>query len=559
MDKPKNLPILVALIFCLSLTLSVFAQVQLGSEVLAIVNGDTIYTEQLSTKLRRLHSGQENTQRSDFSIETLIDKLVNDRLLIQETRLLELDQDSTLLKRVSSYQTMASMSLLKAEAVPDTITIGDTEIAAFHKEQYRELHLKIMTIRGKELVDSLYNVINNGSNFEELAQQFSLDTYRYRGGDLGYIRWIDTENALKEQAGSMEIGDVSNPFDYREVYAIIKLYDTKPADPDQLDQLRKSIIRIMKYRKMQSATEDFYQRLRLKYPVIIDVDALQTLSEDPGSSNFTNGDLEIIVAQVGDSKISSGEFMRMLMRKGKFGAISKAADNGRELLEEYINERLLRMETISSGMLDDPRILKKTKSFQDSLSLSHYFDYVIASNIAVSQDEIDSVYQANKEEFRKPSNVHLSQITVETREEADELKQRLDEGANFSWLAKKYSIDDDAQEGGDIGRGTTDEFPGKIRQELEEIPIGQSVGPYKTSIGYIIMNVQDRTPGEIHEFSKVAPMLSQRLYKEKYDQNLNKIIAELKEDSEITINQEILDNLVIKGNRDQQQEAKGYH
>ena len=75
-------------------------------------------------------------------------------------------------------------------------------------------------------------------------------------------------------------------------------------------------------------------------------------------------------------------------------------------------------------------------------------------------------------------------ILVKTKEQADQLKQQLANGAEFDRLAKKHSVCKSAKKGGDLG-----EFgPGKMLKAFDNVVLKKPLltvhGPIKTKFGY---------------------------------------------------------------------------
>jgi peptidyl-prolyl cis-trans isomerase C len=75
-------------------------------------------------------------------------------------------------------------------------------------------------------------------------------------------------------------------------------------------------------------------------------------------------------------------------------------------------------------------------------------------------------------------------ILVKTREEAEQLKKRLDKGEDFGKLAKKYSTCPSAKKGGDLG-----EFRrGQMAKAFDDVVFKKKVleihGPVKTKFGF---------------------------------------------------------------------------
>ena len=76
-------------------------------------------------------------------------------------------------------------------------------------------------------------------------------------------------------------------------------------------------------------------------------------------------------------------------------------------------------------------------------------------------------------------------ILVKTKEEAEQLKQQLAKGGDFSKLAKKHSLcKSSAKKGGDLG-----EFPpGRMLKAFDNVvfkkPVLKVHGPVKTKFGF---------------------------------------------------------------------------
>lgn len=84
-------------------------------------------------------------------------------------------------------------------------------------------------------------------------------------------------------------------------------------------------------------------------------------------------------------------------------------------------------------------------------------------------------------------------ILVDTEEQAQELKDQIEGGANFAALAKQHSSCPSGQRGGELG-----EFgPGMMVKEFDAVVFSADVntvqGPVKTQFGYHLLEVTSRT------------------------------------------------------------------
>ncbi len=84
-------------------------------------------------------------------------------------------------------------------------------------------------------------------------------------------------------------------------------------------------------------------------------------------------------------------------------------------------------------------------------------------------------------------------ILVNSEDACEELKTQIDGGADFAALASEHSQCPSGKKGGDLG-----EFrPGKMVAEFDEVvfsaEMGKVHGPVKTSFGYHLIEVTNRT------------------------------------------------------------------
>lgn len=84
-------------------------------------------------------------------------------------------------------------------------------------------------------------------------------------------------------------------------------------------------------------------------------------------------------------------------------------------------------------------------------------------------------------------------ILVSTEKQCNELKQQIENGADFAALAKKYSSCPSGRDGGALGTFG----PGQMVREFDEVvfsaPVGKVQGPVKTQFGYHLVEVTMRT------------------------------------------------------------------
>ena len=84
-------------------------------------------------------------------------------------------------------------------------------------------------------------------------------------------------------------------------------------------------------------------------------------------------------------------------------------------------------------------------------------------------------------------------ILVDTEEQCQELKTRIESGEDFADVAKEFSSCPSSAQGGDLGQFG----PGMMVKEFDEVVFSADInsvqGPVKTQFGYHLLEVTDRS------------------------------------------------------------------
>lgn len=90
------------------------------------------------------------------------------------------------------------------------------------------------------------------------------------------------------------------------------------------------------------------------------------------------------------------------------------------------------------------------------------------------------------------TSVKASHILVNTKEEADLIKSKLNNGESFENLAKKYSKCPSGKEGGDLGYFRRGEMVKPFEDAAFNLPIGSVSSPVRTQFGWHLIKVYDK-------------------------------------------------------------------
>ncbi|MDU1316318.1 peptidylprolyl isomerase [Anaerococcus hydrogenalis] len=139
-------------------------------------------------------------------------------------------------------------------------------------------------------------------------------------------------------------------------------------------------------------------------------------------------------------------------------------------------------------------------------------DYNMSSDKFKETIKKDQIYQKHRDWFEKKhpvsdkdakkyfdehketlAQVKASHILVADENTANEVKKKIDDGADFAELAKEYSKDTaNSNKGGDLGYFTKDKMVKEFADKAFSMKKGEVSEPVKTSYGYHIIKVDDK-------------------------------------------------------------------
>ena len=103
--------------------------------------------------------------------------------------------------------------------------------------------------------DSLYQVLQNGADFAELAKKYSQDPGTAKnGGELPWIQPGQTFQEFEDAAYALKVGEMSKPVKSPVGYHIILMKDRKQLEP--YDSLRENILRFLEARGVREGVVD---------------------------------------------------------------------------------------------------------------------------------------------------------------------------------------------------------------------------------------------------------------------------------------------------------------
>ena len=133
---------------------------------------------------------------------------------------------------------------------------------------------------------------------------------------------------------------------------------------------------------------------------------------------------------------------------------------------------------------------------------------------------------------------------MKTKEKAEKIYKDLKKGADFTKLAKEYSIDKaSAEKGGELGFFTRADMVKPFSDAAFSMKPGEISQPVKTPFGYHVIQVEEVKPPQQKAFKDVKEEIKKQLFQEKQQKAFDKLVAQVKKKWKVETHPEKLDQI----------------
>jgi peptidyl-prolyl cis-trans isomerase C len=199
-----------------------------------------------------------------------------------------------------------------------------------------------------------------------------------------------------------------------------------------------------------------------------------------------------------------------------------------KLVDELVSREILRQEAEKKKLTEDATIAAKLENAQRViLSQAAAEDYL--KTVSISDDEVKKEYD-QRIGAMKQTEYKARHILVEKEDTAKDIIKKLQRGDKFEALAKKYSKDPGAANGGDLGWFSPQQMVPPFTEAVVALKNGEyTTKPVKTEFGWHVILREDAREKAPPPFDSVKDQIRSLLQTQKLQQH----IAELKNTANI--------------------------
>jgi peptidyl-prolyl cis-trans isomerase C len=265
---------------------------------------------------------------------------------------------------------------------------------------------------------------------------------------------------------------------------------------------------------------------------------------------------------------------RLLATTGQVIRPEMMAEARKMVLESLIDREILYQQSQKKGIsIKDAEVneqldqLKKQypneQAFKDGLTEDHLTEGMVKSRIKMNlaiqkfvekefagkadgmEAEAKAFYEGNPEYFKEPESIRASGILIkadpqsdrakneEARKKLGDILKRIQKGEDFAVLAKSFSQDASAAQGGDLGTIQKGRMPKALDDAAFSLKPGEVSNVVETEVGFHLIKVHEKKPERMVPFKEVEEKIRQHLENQKVKQRVDAYLNEVKKTAKI--------------------------
>ncbi|UWQ99585.1 peptidylprolyl isomerase [Rhodobacteraceae bacterium S2214] len=210
---------------------------------------------------------------------------------------------------------------------------------------------------------------------------------------------------------------------------------------------------------------------------------------------------DTVIATVGETEITLGE---MIIARAQLPQQYQSLPA--DVLFEGVLEQLIQQQLLADAVETPPaRVDYALRNERRSLLAGEEID---ALSVASMTDEaVQAAYDAKYENAESESEFNAAHLLVETLEEAEAAKARIDAGEEFGEVAKEVSTGPSGPNGGNLGWFGAGQMVTPFEDAVMAMEVGGVSDPVETQFGFHVINLIEKRVKEAPELDAVRSEL----------------------------------------------------
>lgn len=270
-----------------------------------------------------------------------------------------------------------------------------------------------------------------------------------------------------------------------------------------------------------------------------------------GAQLSSDADLIRALQEITPEIISSAVDELLLIQRGRELGYTMTDEQFEEIIENLRIENDLTTDEAFTDALDAEGMTLQSlrEMFERQMLISQVQQVEVMNKVRLTEVEAREFYEQNLDRFTAPATVTLREILIrvpesggatlsvtaddQARVEAEEARQRVLAGEDFQIVAVAVSDAASKANGGLIGPLELGVLSEDLIEVLAALEVGEVTEPIRTSAGYQVLRLEERTSPEPAAFEEVDDEIANNVFNDRRRAEYTKYLDELRAGADI--------------------------
>ncbi len=184
---------------------------------------------------------------------------------------------------VSKQKEKKLIEKLLDQEIFDKVPVGSNEVENYYRKNKSEfsepdqVRCRQVIVDKKEKAEKILSLLQKGSNFQNVAQDYSEGLEKNKGGDLGWVTRGQYPKVIEDACFTLAVGQTSGIISSEYGYHIFKVIEKKPGFQKSFNDVKKSIEESLKRVKGEELIQPWLDNLYQDAKISIDERALKAV------------------------------------------------------------------------------------------------------------------------------------------------------------------------------------------------------------------------------------------------------------------------------------------
>jgi parvulin-like peptidyl-prolyl isomerase len=462
------------------------------------------------------------------------DAFIDWMLQFQEAENMQLYDRPAYRKKVAVFLRVRALMLLKQEEVDSRISppTRDDLWPLYEQKYLPRFNLKMVSVETEEARRTVEEALAGGATLGVAAEQAGLlDSPSYMD-QTGLMRPAKLPAPLLEAVQKVRPGETGGPVPFAHYTYFFEVLERDDGTDEDFETLRKGLAEQWGKQQVARLTSELIERLRTKYQVEVNDELVDKIGFEPldpetaGQVAVQIGNIQVLAQTVQESVAKDYR-----LRYGQHGDHSQVlAKVRRRVIADMVSQTVSGMEALDRHYEEQEPFRKTYRFYCQNRMIKELEQELIASQISITDADIEAAYRENIEAFTRKGLVELAMVQTKEKELARLIEGSLQQGEAFHKAVAPV-----APRGVEVQKVPLDHLQEPVKEALASMTPGQVSQMISVGEEFFFVKLIKRGEGQVAPLEMVREQVKTDLGQKRFQQASSDLLAQLRERSRIKV------------------------